>query len=361
MLAILAQQAYLAPLHSKHGCVMSDHSPQSRGGRSRAERLSPEERRSIASAAAKARWSQAGSDLPKAIKSGVLEIGSAKIPCAVLEDGSRVLSEHGITSALGSRSGASKRLKKASTETGAPLPIFLAPSNVRPFISNDLEFGPLSPLRYKVGRRVVAGFDAKVLPEVCDVWLRARDAGALQSQQMERAFRAEILMRGLAHVGIVALVDEATGYQEERERDELHKLLAVYLSAERLAWAKRFPDEFYRQLYRLKGWPWPNAGKRSPYVGKLTNWLVYDRLPEGVLGELRDRNPTLPGTGRRRWKHHQFLSEDIGQPDLRDHLLQVIALMRGSSTWANFQRSFALAFPGPQTTLDLAEYDELNA
>jgi len=48
-----------------------------------------------------------------------------------------------------------------------------------------------------------------------------------------------------------------------------------------------------------------------------------------------------------------ILSEDIGQPDLRDHLLQVIAIMRGSRTWGEFKSSFELAFPGLQGTLHL--------
>lgn len=328
-----------------------EESPQSKGGKARAKRLTSEERAEIARTAARARWADM-SNLPKATHRGTLKIGDATIPCAVLYDGRRVISEHGITSALGSRSGASKRLKKASTESGAPVPIFLAPSNLKPFIGNDLVAGPLEPITYRDGPRVVVAFDAVALPAVCDVWLQAREAGVLQRQQMARARQAEILMRGLGRIGIVALVDEATGFQEERDRDALHQLLAVYLSEERLAWAKRFPNEFYRQVYRLKKWPWPTGRARTPFVGKITNKLVYERLPEGVLAELRQRNPTAPGTGRRKWKHHQFLSEDIGQPDLRDHLLQLVAVMRASSDWRVFERNFEAAFPKPGSQIE---------
>lgn len=294
-----------------------------------------------------------GQKLPKATHKGVLVIGNAEIPCAVLPDGKRVISEHGITQALGSRSGASKRIKRASEGHGAPLPIFIAPSQLKPFISSELESGPLVPILYKDGRKTVKAYDATVLPLVCDVWLKARESGALQTQQLIRAQQAEILMRGLAHVGIVALVDEATGFQEERERNALHKLLEAYLSEERLAWAKRFPDEFYKQIYRLKGWKWSASQARTPYIGKITNSVVYDLLPAGVLAELKVRHPTKPGYGYRKWKHHQFLSEDIGQPDLRDHLLQLIAIMRISRTWDAFERHLALAFPQKGTQLDL--------
>lgn len=104
-------------------------------------------------------------------------------------------------------------------------------------------------------------------------------------------------------------------------------------------------------------WKWPNQSKRTPYVGKIINKIVYEKLPPGVIDELQQRNPTNPGTGRRKWKHHQFLSEDIGQPDLRDHLLQLIAIMRISNDFKTFERHLSLAFPskGDQMTLKLDE------
>ncbi len=314
------------------------------GGVVRAQRLAPEERSRIASEAAKARWSEAES-LPKATHRGELTIGDTTIPCAVLDDGRRVITEHGITSALGSRSGASKRLKRAAASSGTQVPVFLAPTSLKPFIADDLIGQHLAPVLYRDGRRVVAAYDANALPAVCDVWLRAREAGALQAQQADRAQRAEMLMRGLARVGIVALVDEATGFQVERERDALHKLLSVYLSEERLAWAKRFPDEFYRQVYRLRGWPWPVTQAKTPLLGRITNDVVYDRLPPGVLPKLQQLNPTSEVTGRRRFKHHQFLSPEVGQPDLRDHLLQIIPIMRISRDWDSFKGHLDIAFP----------------
>lgn len=333
---------------------MSEKTKQSLGGTARAKKLSEDTRSSIASTAAKARWAKVSNiEIPKATYPGELTIGDITIPCAVLEDGRRVISEHGVTTALGSRSGASKRLKKSSENDRAPLPIFLAPSQLKDHITDELLNGPLQSIIYKSGRRNTVGYDAEILPAVCDVWLRAREAGSLQKQQLGRAQNAEILMRGLARIGIVALIDEATGYQYERDRNELHKLLAVYLSNERLAWAKRFPDEFYKQIYRLRKWPWPSGVRRTPLLGKITNKIVYERLPNGVLNELQHRNPTNPGTGKRKWRHHQFLSEDIGQPDLRDHLLQLIAIMRISSSWSVFESNLKKAFPLPGDQLDL--------
>lgn len=331
-------------------------SPQSKGGKARADKMSAEERSEIARAGAVARWAEA-KKVPKATHGSSdhpLKIGGVEIPCYVLEDGTRVLSQRGMLSGVG--------LSQGSSGGGGAdrLGSFLAGKNISPFINNDLMAVITSPIRFRHsgGGGIAFGYPATILPDICDAVLAAREAGALQKQQMHIASQCEMLVRGFARVGIVALVDEATGYQAERDRMELHRILEAYLSEERLAWAKRFPDEFYRQVYRLRGWKWPPLGRaKPPYLGHITNDIVYDRLPPGVLTELQRRNPTKVDTKRRHWKHHQFLSEDFGQPDLRDHLLQVIAVMRVSKTWEAFKRVFDEAFPkhGSQIEMDLKD------
>lgn len=326
-------------------------SGKARGGKARAEKLSPEERKEIAQKAASARWEkQDKGALPKATHKGELNIDGTIIPCAVLDNGKRVVSEVGITMALlGSRSGASKRLKKATEEIGAHIPVFLAPGMLKPFIDNELVNGPLKQISYVVGRRIVKGYDANLLPAVCDIWLRAREAGALQKQQYAKAQQAEMLMRSLAKIGIVALVDEATGYQAERAKDALQELLSIYLSEEKLKWAKTFPDEFYKQIFRLKGWRYNPLDQRRPkVVGQLTNQVVYQKLPPGVLEKLRELNPVKnKQTWRRGAAHFQYLSSEIGQPDLRDHFLQIMPLMRASDTWNGFIKLLNKAIPDP--------------
>jgi hypothetical protein len=300
-------------------------------------------------------------EMPKARNRGEVKIGDVKIPCAVLENGKRVITETGISRALlGSKTGASFKHKKASEEAGSPIPIFLASKSLEPFISQDLMEGSLNKIEYKDGNRIVQGYDAMILPKICDVWLKAREAGALHPQQLNRALKAEILMRGLAHTGIIALIDEATGYQVERDQNELQRFLALYLSEERLKWAKTFPDEYYKQLFRLKGWTYtPLSVKRPKLVGKLTNELVYKKLPVNVLDELKRLNPVKnKKTWRRGAAHFQHLSSDIGQPDLREHLLQLIAVMRASSNWNSFKRNFARAFPSPGDQIEIDLDDE---
>lgn len=284
---------------------------------------------------------------------GVLRIGAVEIPCAVLKDGRRVLSENGIANALGGRSGSAKRLKTEAASEGAHLPVFLASRSLLPYISKELTDGPLAPVQYYSGDSDVTGYAAEALPEICNIWLQARQEGRLNPQQADRAQAAEIVMRGLAELGIVALVDEATGYQDTRDRDALQAILDKYLQKEFAAWAKRFPDAFYREIFRLRGWSWNAMSVARPgVVGKYTNDIVYERLAPGILDELRNLNPRHEDGGRQR-KHHQYLTEDIGHPALAQHLHAVIGLMRASATWEQFKTMLDRAFPKKGTQLDL--------
>ena len=257
---------------------MTNEIPKGRakGGYARAACLSPDQRSAIASEAAKTRWKDRhlADDVPRVLEGfkSELNLAGVTIPCAVISGPKgvqRVLTENGITYAiLGERSGASKRLKKAASEGGALLPLFVAPSQLKPFISEELEDGPLKPIDYQDGDRIVRGFDASVLVVVCNIWLSARQAGALQAQQLPKAQKAELLTRALAETGIVALVDEATGYEKVRPQNALQRYLEILVRKELAAWAKKFPDEFYENIYRLKGWPWPGMGKNR-YSGLL--------------------------------------------------------------------------------------------
>ena len=328
------------------------------GGVARAKSLSPEERKEAATRAAETRWKKEKYDGPvlKAFCYGTVEIGDAKIPCAVLTDGKRVLSDNGITNAiLGSRSGASKRLRRAAAEEGALLPLFLAPAILKPFISKELIDGPLKPIVYEAGDRQIIGYDAELLPDVCGVWLEARQAGALQRQQMDKAQQAEILMRGLSKIGIIALIDEATGYQEIRDRVALQVILNRYLKDAWSKWSRQFPNEFYMHLFRLKGIEFPAAeGTQKPsYVGHWTNDIVYSRLAPGLVSKLKSINPRTQSGSRAR-KHHQHMTEDYGVPELRDHIKNTIFLMRTCSTWDEFKKRLDLAAPRFGDTIPLA-------
>ena len=280
---------------------------------------------------------------------GELRIGDCVIPCAVLGDGRRVLSETGISESLGSRTGGAKRTKKEAIERGeAPMPIFVASKRLKPFIDSDLEEGLTTPVVYRHGSTEVRGFEASLLPQICDVWLKARDAGVLQPQQLARAKKAEIIIRGLAHVAIIALVDEATGYQDVRAKNALAEILEKFLDKEIHKWTKTFPDEFYKEIFRLRGWEYTHTQmmrpKRPSIIGKWTNDFVYERLAPGVLAELEKVNPKND-EGNRLNRHHQWFNTEFGHPKLKEHIAGVLALLRAAGSWGNFKNMLDRSFP----------------
>jgi len=283
---------------------------------------------------------------PKAAYEGKLRFGD--LECAVLENGVRVISQRTLTKALGAPSGGAA-FKRRLAEGVADLPIFLAYERIKPFIDDDLSASLKSPIEYipQHGGRSAFGIKAELIPQICDVWLKARDAGVLTQRQRVIARQADILMRGLAHVGIVALVDEATGYQFVRARTALEEILEKFISTEFRKWAKTFPDDFYREMFRLRGWEFKeDTVKRTQLIGKLTLDLVYDRLAPGVRQRLEAVNPKNE-KGRRKHKLFQRLTEDIGDPSLRAHLASVITLMRvnDDGNWQGFMKMLNRALP----------------
>lgn len=335
---------------------------RAKGGHARAAKLSPEERSAIAKRAATKRWSEAAplpSDVPHVLESfkGKLEIAGSVIPCAVVMGPGgiqRVLSETGVTNAvLGDRSGASKRKK----ESGALLPLFVAPSQLEPFISKEMREGPLNPIDYLDGNRMVRGYDASILAAVCNVWLRAREAGALQKQQLDKAMKAEILTRALAETGIIALVDEQTGYQSVRPQNALQSYLELVIRRELAVWAKKFPDEFYENIYKLKGWVWPGMSKnRYSVVANYTTNLIYDRLGPGITEELIKKTPKTE-KGYRPNKLHQWLSDEIGDPMLATHMHSILMFQRLAIAngwgWKRFLHMVDQVLPRKGNTLEL--------
>ncbi len=312
-------------------------------GKARMTRMSPEERRAVASAGAAARWAKADPERKGMARAAYgsddrpLVIGEMRIPCYVLDDERRVLTANGFQDAIGIARGGSMKAGMSRLE------LFASGKIIKPFISSDLYERVREPIRFVTtsGARAY-GYEAEILVERCEAVLSARQEGRLQAQQRPIAQQCELIMRGLARVGIVALVDEATGYQVVRKRDALAKILEDYVSKELLPWAQRFPLEFYEEIYRLHGWDDldPSSRSKPGYVGKLTNALVYERLPSGVLEQLRAQNPADEETGKRRFKLHQFLTDDIGNPHLEKHLSKVIGLMQASESWMEFKRLF---------------------
>lgn len=289
----------------------------------------------VAKLGAAARWGD-GATLPRAVfgsQDQPLKIGDIELPCYVLDDERRVLSASGVQLGMAIAQGGS--MKKGLSR----LELFVSGKIISPFISNDLRDRVQNPILFRTPANGKAyGYEAEVLVELCEAVLAARQAGKLQAQQLPIAQQCEILMRGFARVGIVALVDEVTGYERVRKRGELHKILEAYIAKELLPWSKRFPDSFYEEMFRLHGWDYdPKSVARPGVVGKITNKYIYEALPDGVLHELKSKNP------ENKKRHHQFLTEDVGHPHLERQITAMTTLMRASDDWPQFKKLYESA------------------
>jgi hypothetical protein len=282
------------------------------GGKKRAANLSKQELSESARQAALARW---GKELPVAEYDGVLEIGDLKLPCAVLSDGTRVLTEMEFMRAMQMyRSGA---LSVRREKGGAQEPLYLAFKNLKPFIEkhlNDVHTQSL-PFRTMTGQ-IAHGIRAEIILHVCNVWIDAREAGVLGPRQLRVAEKAAILKDALAKHAIEALVDEVTGFRASSDQREIAQFLRVYVHKEIARWLPQFPRSFFEQLCRLKGIELKDDMRMPQYMGHVVNELVWTRIAPGVLAELKTVNPVIGPKGRHKGKHYKFMTKDVGNPKL---------------------------------------------
>jgi hypothetical protein len=330
---------------------MDDNDHQKRGGRARSEILPPERRSEIARQAGLASWK----DLPRATDEGFLKISDPPIPCAVLDTKQRVLTQSGVMKALGR----ARQAKGRSYYDGdVNLPAFITAKNLKPYIPKDLYVTSSQiEFRRKAGGKAF-GYSAELLPKICGVFIDADDAGKLTPAQKHIAAKARILLRGLAEIGIIALVDEATGYQDKRPRDELQKILAAYIAPTLLPWTERFPLEFFKEMFRVYGWDWPYTEADYPgplgprYAGKLIKKIIFENLPPGILDELDRLNPPN-AKWQRKSRMSQLLTSEIGHPHVEKLVAVNTMLFKVSDNKEDFKRNYARAFPKKGDQLEL--------
>ena len=268
-------------------------------------------------------------NIPKATHSGTWNIEeNTSLECYVMDNKERVLSLRGAAKSMGLAGGG-----------GIALTRNLNSAWISPFLSdslrNWLEKANRNELPQYLTKRGTkfTPFKASDFVDLCKAYIDAKNAGVLKLEsQIAVADRLYAIMTAFAKVGLDAIIDEVTGYQYDREHNELQRLLSLYISEELMPWAKRFPDEFYKQMFRLKGWTY-NGKNRPQYVGKLTNHYIYEQLPDGVLEELKQKTPKTK-------RLHQSLTDEVGIPHLDKQLQKTIGLMQASDTWEEFDSLF---------------------
>jgi hypothetical protein len=307
---------------------------KAKGGFARAAALTEAQRRGIARRAAAARW---GTPLREAItQEGTLKLGdgATEIQCYVLDDETRVLARAAFVRAIGRR-GKVKGGRQFDMEFERP--VFLTAVNLKPFFPKGLDENS-KPILFTYGGAEMIGYRAELLADVCDIFADADRAVVLRANQRHIADACRLLSRGLTRVGIIGLVDEATGWQRQRAADALARILEEFVAKELQPWVKTFPEEYYENLFKLRGLRFAvDNVSRPQYFGHLTNDIIYKRLAPGVLDELKKITPKTP-SGRRKHQYFCRLSDDLGHPKLKEHLAAVIAVMMLSDNYDDFLR-----------------------
>ena len=320
--------------------MSSDKTPTGRaiGGVASRAKLTPEERSASASKAALAKSALA--KLPRITHEGEIKIGDVSIPCYVTEDNRRLLSARALQIALtlttDARGAPGDRVDRLlSNKTLSPLILKAAPV---------AQFQPIK-CRYTGNPKPINGYSAEVLADICEGMLEARRLGLLNTDRYRSvAEQCEILLRGFARVGIIALVDEATGFQKDRAKDALAKVLEAFVAKELQPWVKTFPADYYEQLFRLYHIPFPPQGRpqwRPSFFGHITNDVVYARLAPELLPELK----RAASKAEKKARLHQWLTNEMGHPRLREHLASIVTLMRISKTPDQFKAFVDQAHP----------------
>ena len=327
------------------------NSIQSKGGKARRDALSKEERSDIAKAAALVRWGAPKDDgsIPEAVNDGFLQIGAVQIECYVLSNRKRLIHKRGMAKALDMKSAGGNAFMKTMSRKGLGSVIS---KEVQRQIDNPLIFKPLNG-------DPAHGYEATFLIDICNSIIDANKALKLTASQAHLAIQAEIIIRAAAKLGIVALVDEATGYIEDKKKEEYRQMFQDFIRLEFSKYDKEFPQKLFDMMYRIYGLRRSalKPHQHPQFFGKFIRKYIYEPLANSngaILEMLDERSPVAYVNGGRRYKMFQFLTEVVGLPSLRAHLWQVVGIGSTCSTKDQFERRFRNAFPEPG---DQGEFD----
>lgn len=290
---------------------------------------------------------------------GELSLGEVKVTCYILSDGTRVLSTAGMQRALGVIG------NEPNQRSSGRLDEILTSKAVKASISTNYDASIFKPILCYKGRKKISAYPATMLPEICELMLKVRDYAKqtgveLGERQKAVISHSDLLIRSLAKVGIIALVDEATGYQYERERFELQAILKVFISPEILDWQGTFHLGFYKEIFRLWDIPFTvqNIKRKPPFIGILTSELIYKNLPKGsfVLKELKNKTPKTDA-GNYKVRLHQSLTP-FGREELKKVLYTVESLGVLSNTKKEFRRLVENRYG--QKTIEFPNWNEIE-
>ena len=326
---------------------------RARGGRARANAMTPDERTESARKAARARWDAvreetqdhpdfsedilpAAPDMPVARWRGMLNIVGMDVPCYVLETGEKIIGRTSATELL------------TGIKGGGALEKYIGVKALEPFINSSLVLERMVPFRLlevEGLETAVKGLPADLMIEVCQGFVAALQASfdpnsphpKMTDRQREMAIKASMFTSACAKLGLEALIDEATGYQYERAEDALQVKLNAFIADELRAWEKTFPDELWQEFGRLTGWQ-GTLQSRPKWWGKLVIEMVYETLDPDVAIYLKENKPP-PGV---HW--HRQLSENIGVRSLVSRCYEVIGMAKECQNMRELREKVAIHY-----------------
>jgi len=315
----------------------------SQGGKARAKKLSPERRKAIATKAASMRWVKPPTALTSASTTsteaeilppspfakfrGQMDMGGNPIDVYVLDTGDRVISMRGAVKAI-------------TGQDAGNLVEYLSVQSLKEHINKDLIL--VENLEFHIpgtqfrGR----GVTAEQFESILTGYVRALHAGALTTaRQREIATTCAILSTAFLKVGIIAQIDEATGYQYVRAEDALQIKLRAFVAEELREWEKTFPDELWEQFGRLTRWK-GSLSQRPKWWGHLVLELIYNALDPDIAKYLKENKPK-PVHGK---NYHQWMTQDIGLKALISHIYEIIGIAKTCSDMRELREKVALHY-----------------
>lgn len=318
---------------------MTKDGAKAAAAKARAESLPATRRSEIATKAAVARWG-----LKATHRGNFREDFGIDVDCYVLNDETKtaVISQRGMGTVMG------------LSEGGSRLPTFIKGKNIADYIGHELNEKLEKPLIFQAPTlganqppTKTHGYDITILIDLCKAVLRARDDGRLLQRQMHIANQAQVIINASAKSGIQGLVYKLSGYDATRE--EVVSAFKLFVREEAREYEREFPDQLYRQWYRLYELPEPE--KNKPWKFKhLTVDQVYKPLAKSS-GKIYELTKAQRASGNERYKKlHQFLS-DVGVKALRQHLGELIGIAKLSRDRIEYERNISKVF-GDQTEFD---------
>lgn len=277
--------------------------------------------------------------IPRAMFSGVLTIGDGSIPSYVLEGGIRVFSTTGLIKSLGFKHNANADEIFKSKQIQPYLPS-IADRQIR---GNLIEF-------YTDKGTLAKGYDVERFIEICQAYSQALEEGKLIfPRHLEAAKKANAILRACSKIGIIALVDEVTGYQYARAENELQFKLKLYLSEEMRGWEKTFPDDLWIQFARLTHWSGTPTKNRPRHWGYFVMDLIYRSLDPDVAKYLKENKPE-PKRGQ---NYHQWFNEDYGVKKLREHINRIIGMAQAADSISELKQKVAFYYKKEPLQLEI--------